>query len=114
MTKDKKPESEQNNSTKPVQTPAQMNIQVDLDEVIAQGSYANMAITNFSPEEFITDFVFLQPNVPKARVRARVILSPRNAKRFADSLIKNIQAYENKFGPIAEGPQAPGIQLSIN
>jgi hypothetical protein len=95
----------------------EINIKVDIDEQIAQGQYSNLAIMNFSKEEFVLDFLFLQPHVAKGRVRSRQILTPGNAKRLANMLMTNIQKYEENFGPIDGDdlqPPAPGIQFSIN
>lgn len=90
-----------------------VNIQVDVDPVVAQGMYVNLAIGNFNREEFVTDFVFLQPGSTKGQVRSRVILSPRNAKRLMTMMQENIATYESKFGIITEDPQA-GVQFSFN
>lgn len=90
------------------------SIQVDMDESIAQGVYSNLVISNFSQEEFCIDFVFLQPQMPKGKTRSRVIITPKNAKRLANLLKKNVMDYEKKFGPITDDPSAPGIRMSIN
>jgi hypothetical protein len=104
MTKENNPEKKQ------------INIQVDIDDITAQGTYSNLAITNYSQEEFLLDFVFIQPHVKKGKIRNRVILSPRNAKKLAHMLMNNIEKYENNFGFIPEEPGKPsnGIELSIN
>ena len=90
------------------------SIQVDIDEVIAQGTYSNMVISNYSQEEFILDFVFLQPQQPKGKIRSRIILSPKNAKRLLKLLSTNIKDYEKHFGTIQDGNNDQGIKLSIN
>ena len=90
------------------------SIQVDIDDETAQGVYSNLVLSNVTPEEFALDFLYLQPNAPKARVRSRVVLTPRHAKRFAQMLLNNITDYEKQFGPIIDGPAAPGINLSFN
>jgi hypothetical protein len=89
-------------------------ISIDVDDAISQGAYANLAISNFNQEEFILDFVFVQPNGNKGKALSRIILSPRNAKRLAEMLIRNVSDYEKKLGPIVEGGNFPGINLSIN
>lgn len=88
-------------------------IQLDVDEDTAQGIYANLVMVNFNEEEFITDYAFLQPQINKGRILSRVILTPKNLKRLEQLLRANIEAYEQKFGPIDEPPQA-GIQFSVN
>ncbi len=61
------------NPTVPPQQPNQ--IQIDIDDQIAQGIYSNLALITHSETEIIMDFIFLQPQVPKARVRSRIIPS---------------------------------------
>ena len=90
-----------------------VNIHVDVEGELAHGSYVNLAIGNFNREEFVFDFVFLQPGSTKGQLRSRVILSPRNAKRLMGMLQENMSMYEGKFGVITEDPR-PGIQLSVN
>ncbi|MCX5791022.1 MAG: DUF3467 domain-containing protein [Elusimicrobiota bacterium] len=82
--------------SKPIQ------LEVQMDEVTAQGLYANLAGVTHSETEFIFDFLFLQPNQPKAKLRARVISSPVHTKRFLSALVENIKRYEERFGVIPE------------
>ena len=82
------------NEPKPVQ------IQIELDEATAQGSYSNMAFITHNDTEFVFDFVYVQPQQPKAKVRARIITSPAHAKKFLQALADNIKKYEDKFGTV--------------
>jgi hypothetical protein len=75
-------------------------IQIELPEDIAQGTYANLSIIAHSASEFIIDFVRLVPNVPKAKVHSRIILTPENAKRLFYALEDNISKYEAAGGYI--------------
>ena len=75
-------------------------IQIEIDEITAQGSYANLAMISHSDSEFIFDFIFVQPQAPKARVRARVLTSPSHAKRILSALGDNVAKYEARFGEI--------------
>jgi hypothetical protein len=75
-------------------------IQIEIDDATAQGAYANLAMIGHAEGEFIIDFIFLQPQAPKAKVRSRVITSPAHAKRFLAALQDNIAKYEAHFGPI--------------
>lgn len=79
-----------------------IQLEVQMDEVTAQGLYANLAGVTHSETEFIFDFLFLQPNQPKAKLRARVISSPVHTKRFLSALVENIKRYEERFGMIPE------------
>ena len=57
-------------------------LSIELDEQIAQGVYANLAIINHSATEFVVDFVSVMPGMPKGKVRSRVLLTPEHAKRL--------------------------------
>lgn len=88
-----------------------MQVQIQLDEETAQGMYVNLAIVNHTENEFTLDMLYLQPQQPKAKVRARLISSPRHAKRLLNALEENIRRYEDKHGPIElQGPN-PADQL---
>jgi hypothetical protein len=86
---------------------AQKNqINIELNEEVAQGTYSNLAIITHSSSEFILDFVRVMPGIPKAQVKSRVILTPEHAKRLLQALHDNIDKYEKVHGPIKqiEGP----------
>jgi len=57
-------------------------LNIELPEEIAEGTYSNLAVISHSQSEFIVDFVRMVPNVPKAKVKSRVIMTPENAKRL--------------------------------
>lgn len=78
----------------------QLNIQ--LDENIANGTYSNLVILNHSATEFVLDFVSVMPGVPKSKVKSRMILAPQHAKRLLNALSENIKRYESSHGPIKE------------
>ena len=75
-------------------------IQVDIDEKIGEGNYANMAMIAHSPSEIVIDFVRMMPGLPKAKVQSRIIMTPQNAKAFSRAIADNIEKYEDKFGEI--------------
>ncbi len=79
-------------------------INIELSEEIAEGTYANLAIITHSHSEFIVDFVKLMPGVQKAKVKSRVILTPEHAKRLYKALADNLKKYEAAYGPIKEAP----------
>jgi hypothetical protein len=89
------------------QVPGQINI--ELDENIAEGIYSNLAIINHSASEFVLDFVTIMPGVPKAKVKSRIILTPQHAKRLLKAIGENIHRYESAHGEIkdTEQPQVP-------
>ncbi len=78
------------------------NINIELNEMVAAGVYANLALINHSPSEFVMDFIQLMPGVNQAKVRSRVILAPLHAKRLLTALQQNITNYEQQFGEIKE------------
>lgn len=80
----------------------EMKIEIQIDDDISQGMYTNLAAVNHSENEFIFDFIFLQPQSPKAKVRSRLILSQKHAKRFLNALQDNIRKHEEHFGNIEE------------
>ena len=78
-------------------------LQVQIDDDIAQGVYANLVLLNHTENEFVLDFAFIQPSTGRAKVRARVISSPRHTKRLLIALQKNIERFEERFGTIDTG-----------
>ena len=83
-------------------------ISIDLPEDIAEGIYSNLAIITHSHSEFVVDFVRLLPNVPKAKVKSRIILTPAHAKRLMKALADNVKKFESQHGTIGE-PEVPNF-----
>ncbi|HKJ30458.1 MAG TPA: DUF3467 domain-containing protein [Balneolales bacterium] len=75
-------------------------IDIELTEEEAIGTYANLVMITHSPSEFILDFISMMPGVPKAKVVKRMILTPDHAKRLINALGDNIKRYEEQFGEI--------------
>src|SRR6185369_9896159 len=78
----------------------QQQISIEIDENTAQGVYSNLAFIAHSEQEFLMDFIFMFPQQPKAKVRSRIIISPKHAKRFLAALTDNIKKFESRFGVI--------------
>jgi hypothetical protein len=74
--------------------PKQNQIQVELTDEVAQGTYANLAIIAHSSSEFIIDFIRIVPGMQKALVKSRIILTPDNAKRLLLALQDNVRKFE--------------------
>lgn len=87
------------------QQPGQINI--ELDEAIAEGIYSNLAIINHSASEFVLDFVCIMPGTPKAKVKSRIVLTPQHAKRLLKAIGENILRYESANGEIKDSEQPP-------
>jgi len=85
-------------SNQPQQPSQQINI--ELGEKEAEGIYSNLAIITHSPAEFVIDFTRILPGVPKARVQARLIMTPQHTKLLMSAIRDNLQKYEEKFGEI--------------
>lgn len=82
------------------QQPSQLNIEIS--EETAEGSYANLAIITHSNAEFVIDFVNVMPGTPKSKVKSRIIFTPMHAKRFMKALEENIERYEAANGAIKD------------
>jgi hypothetical protein len=91
------------------QPPSQLNIEIS--EEMAEGTYANLAIITHSHAEFVIDFVNVMPGTPKSRVKSRIIFTPMHAKRFMKAMEDNIQRYEAINGKIQDLEQ---IELPLN
>ena len=89
--------------------PNQLNIEIS--EEVAEGSYANLAIITHSHAEFVIDFVNVMPGTPKSKVKSRIIFTPHHAKRFMKALAENIQKYESINGPIKDLEE---VQMPFN
>lgn len=86
--------------------PNQLNI--ELNEEVADGVYSNLAIITHSNAEFVMDFIRVMPGMPKARVKSRIILTPQHAKRLMRALQDNIDKYEMAHGRISDSGPGEG------
>lgn len=85
---------------------------IALDEKMAQGTYANLVVINHSTSEFVIDFISLMPNMPKAKVKSRIILTPQHAKKFLAALNDNVTRFQKAHGLIKDYKQ-PTIPLNL-
>ena len=92
----------------------QNQLNIELPEEIAEGVYSNLAIISHSHTEFVLDFIRIMPNVPKAKVKARVVLTPPHAKRLMRALMDNVKKFESQFGVIDEPEQPPFPPMNFN
>jgi hypothetical protein len=90
--------------------PRRLNLEIPGD---LAATYANFAVITHSPWEVFLDFAQILPNVPKARVQARLVLTPVNAKMLLKALEENIARYETQYGEIVlpQRPQTLADQL---
>jgi len=89
------------------------NINLELDENLAQGTYSNLALINHSISEFVVDFINVMPGVPKAKVKSRIILTPQHAKKFSKALNENISRFEKTNGEIKDYDNKQSINLNF-
>jgi hypothetical protein len=98
----------------PVPMQEQQNqINIELTEEIAEGVYANLAMIAHSNSEFVIDFIRLMPGVPKAKVKARIVITPEHAKRLLAALKDNIKKYEEVFGDIKQNEDMPKFPMNF-
>ncbi|TLX75712.1 DUF3467 domain-containing protein [Labilibacter sediminis] len=91
-------------------------INIELNEEVAQGIYSNLAVITHSPSEFVMDFIRVMPGIPKAQVKSRIVLTPEHAKRLMMALNDNIKRYESLHGPIKnidDGQQGGNIPMNF-
>ena len=80
----------------------EQQLNIELSEEMADGTYANLAIITHSFAEFVIDFVNVMPNVPKAKVKSRIVMTPQHSKRLMRALIDNIKRFEAQYGNIKD------------
>lgn len=89
------------------QNKKEQQINIELDEKMAEGTYSNLAIINHSVSEFVVDFISMMPGAPKAKVKSRIILTPQHAKRLMKALSDNVSRFEKAHGAIKDYEQPP-------
>ncbi|MBI3072250.1 MAG: DUF3467 domain-containing protein [Deltaproteobacteria bacterium] len=82
-------------------------LHIQIDDDVANGVYSNLAMVNHTETEFTFDFIYVQPQQPRAKVRARIITNAKHTKRILIALTENIARYEQRFGVIDVTP-SPG------
>jgi len=88
--------------------PAQQQINIELGEKEGEGIYSNLAIITHSPAEFVIDFTRVLPGIPKAKVHARIVMTPQHTKMLLNAIHDNIDKFEKKFGEIKLLGDPPG------
>jgi hypothetical protein len=92
----------------------QHQVSIQIDPQNATGVYSNLMMISHRKEEFILDFLFVQPQrTPQgeaiASLRSRVITTPEHMKRILKAIEENISRYEQAFGPIFEATDMPKV-----
>jgi hypothetical protein len=92
----------------------QHQISMQIEPQNATGVYSNLMMISHRKEEFILDFLFVQPQrTPQgqaiASLRSRVITTPEHMKRILKAIEENIGRYEQTFGAIHEATDMPKV-----
>lgn len=72
-----------------------INLPADLQPI-----YINFVVITHSASEVVLDLAQVMPQVTEARVRARAVMTPLNAKLLLKALGDNLARFETQFGPI--------------
>lgn len=92
-------------------TEQQLNI--ELSEDVAEGTFANLAIITHSNAEFVLDFIRVMPGLPKAKVKSRIVMTPEHAKQFLRALNDNVEKFESLNGRIKTRNEPPGFPMNF-
>lgn len=89
---------------------ANREMQITADNETRRGSYSNLALISHRKEEFVVDFLFIDPQSQTAKadqalLASRMILNPGHMKRLYQAIGENIQRYEKNFGKIVLPPK---------
>ena len=88
----------------------QINVELPAE---LEAVYANFAMITHSPSEIVIDFARVLPNVPKAKVYARILMTPINAKLLHRALGDNLTKFEEQFGEIKTPEKGFGDERTI-
>ena len=102
MAKEKEEEKDKQNANQ---------INIELPENVAEGTYSNLAIITHSNTEFVLDFIRIMPGMPQAKVKSRILLTPQHAKRLLKALGDNISKFEATNGKIEESGGMEGFPI---
>ena len=89
--------------TTPPKPPGRVQVQLPAD---LSPTYSNFAMITNSPSEIVVDFAQIMPQVPQARIRARIVMTPLNAKLVLRALTDHLARFEAQYGeiPVPEVP----------
>jgi len=84
----------------PEEMKPQQQINIEIGEKEAEGIYSNMYSITFNPAEFVIDFGRILPHAPKAKIFARIVMTPQHARGLFGLLEDSIKKFEERFGKI--------------
>ena len=96
---------------------AATQIAIQADASVAPGVYSNLMMISHRREEFVLDFLFVQPQrgpngEAVATLRSRVVTTPEHTKRVLRALEENVRRYEAAFGTIQVGMPKVAVTMS--
>jgi len=78
----------------------QKNIQLRIkNDEVAAGNYSNSFAITFNENEFLVDFIMMQPQAKLGLVTDRIIMSPQKASEFARALSEAVRTFESMQKP---------------
>lgn len=86
--------------------PNQM-VNIEIGDKEWEGIYSNFVIITHSNSEFVLDFARMLPGANKAKVFARILMTPQHAKALLRTLEGNITKFETDHGEIKLAPNDP-------
>jgi hypothetical protein len=89
----------------------QTKIEVQVDDDVAQGMYINLAMVHHDENAFTIDAMYLAPHQQRAKLRGRIISSPKHTKRLLHALQEQVSRYEQRFGTIDLSGPDPAAKL---
>ena len=87
--------------------PARPQVNVQVEDDLRHGVYANFLVVSHSPHEFTLDFCQVMPRgdatgAVTAEVVSRVKIAPTMVGRVLHALNTNMTNYEDKFGMVRQ------------
>lgn len=93
-------------STGPDEGAAGKKINIQVDDDLRHGVYANFLVVSHSPHEFTLDFCQVMPGGEPGRVQAEVVsrvkIAPTMVGRVMRALNTNMTNYEDRHGMVRE------------
>ena len=90
------------------------DLAIEADPKVTVGVYSNLMMISHRREEFVLDFLFVQPQrgqkgSPVASLRSRVVTTPEHLKRILRAVKENLRRYEAAYGQIQEATDLPQV-----
>lgn len=88
-------------------------INIEIDDTVADGNYSNISFIATNNSEFVFDFGRYLPGRSKGKIVTRVVMNPIQAKSFMKSLNEAVDRFEKNSGPIDHEPSNKNIGFKI-